>query len=75
MISCGGCGTPAANAFITVEAKPSALPKCPMCDRGGSVEVIEHDRFFCRKCDAVFERPDTAYVDTRPENNAAKNGL
>lgn len=77
--SCGGCGTPIANA--EVKRKKSAKrnagrtkPKCRACKRFNT-RLHGDGQYLCIDCGAMFEGDDFSFVDDRPEHNAMKKGL
>ena len=67
---CLGCGT------ALIKCKESKLktfkPECPGCTHTGPHQTLEHGRFRCLKCTAVFERGDVGYLDDRPDVNVEK---
>lgn len=68
--ACLGCGTE------LIKCKPSRTNRrsdvCPGCTHHGPHKEIEHHRYRCLKCMAVFERPDVHYLDVRPDVNVEK---
>lgn len=68
---CSSCGHPQKASYEPVR-RESAGMICPACHSSRKTET-EPGRYRCLECSSVYERPDTGYVDDRPEQNAIKN--
>lgn len=68
---CSGCGSDVAHCGRKKpDVMTNTVPQCPGCGRRGVTQ--EEDRWYCVACKVWYERPDQAYLDSRPENNAIK---